>query len=194
MLLAYTGEAGSRRLLSRLRLQQGLLLFLQGQGCGFGAGLGFFRLRRVSRRLRLQPRKLVHQPLLLRQATQLGRQQLEPGGRITASSGHLIAPDQVSNLAAFKAYAYAYLLTHPRIHQGPNMFLLARTLEPSPQGVPLELYCYTNTTIWVEYEAIQGEIFDHLIAMLPRFGLSLYQRSSDYGMHYPAPNPTNQPL
>ena len=109
-------------------------------------------------------------------------------GSITASSGHLIAPDQVSNLAAFKAYAYAYLLAHPRIHQGPHMFLLARTLEPSPQGVPLELYCYTNTTIWVEYEAIQGEIFDHLIAMLPRFRLSLYQRSSDYGMHYPVPS------
>ena len=112
-------------------------------------------------------------------------------GTITAQSGHLIAPDQVSNLAAFKAYAYAYLLAHPRIHQGPGMFLLARTLEPSPQGVPLQLYCYTNTTIWVEYEAIQGEIFDHLIAMLPHFGLKLYQRSSDYGMHYPIPGPMN---
>ena len=108
-------------------------------------------------------------------------------GTIDQSSGHLIAPDQVSNLAAFKAYAYAYLLAHPRIHQGPGMFLLARTLEPSPHGVPLELYCYTNTTIWVEYESVQGEIFDHLIGMLPRFGLKLYQRSSDYGMHYPVP-------
>ena len=111
-------------------------------------------------------------------------------GSITAQSGHLIAPNQVSNLAAFKAYAYAYLLAHPRIHQGPGMFLLARTLEPSPQGVPLQLYCYTNTTIWVEYEAIQGEIFDHLIAMLPHFGLKL-QRSSDYGMHYPIPGSMN---
>ena len=108
-------------------------------------------------------------------------------GTIDHHSGHLIAPDQVSNLAAFKAYAYAYLLAHPRIHQGPNMFLLARTLEPSPHGVPLELYCYTNTTIWVEYESIQGEILDHLIGMLPRFGLKLYQRSSDYGMHYTVP-------
>lgn len=108
-------------------------------------------------------------------------------GSITAQSGHLIAPDQVSNLAAFKAYAYAYLLDHPRVHKSPGMFLLARTLEPSPQGVPLELYCYTNTTVWVEYEAVQGEIFDHLIAMLPHFGLCLYQRSSDYGMHYPVP-------
>ena len=108
-------------------------------------------------------------------------------GTIDHSSGHLIAPHQVSNLAAFKAYAYAYLLAHPRIHQGPGMFLLARTLEPSAHGVPLELYCYTNTTIWVEYESVQGEIFDHLIGMLPRFGLKLYQRSSDYGMHYAVP-------
>ena len=108
-------------------------------------------------------------------------------GTINPQSGHLIAADQVSNLAAFKAYAYAYLLDHPRIHKGENMFLLARTLEPTPQGVPLELYCYTNTTIWVEYESVQGEIFDHLIAMLPHFGLKLYQRSSDYGMHYPVP-------
>ncbi len=108
-------------------------------------------------------------------------------GTVTATSGHMIAADQVSNLAAFKAYAYAYLLAHPRIHQGPGMFLLARTLEPSPQGVPLELYCYTDTTVWVEYESIQGEIFDHLMGVLPQFGLCLYQRSSDYGMHYPVP-------
>src|SRR2546427_1643410 len=56
-------------------------------------------------------------------------------------------------------------------------------MEPSPMGVPLELFCYTSTTVWVEYEAIQGAIFDHLIGMLPLFGLSLYQRSSDHGQH-----------
>ena len=55
------------------------------------------------------------------------------------------------------------------------MFLLARTLEPSPQGVPLQLYCYTRTTIWVEYEAIQGDVFDHLLAILPEFGLRPFQ-------------------
>ncbi len=91
-----------------------------------------------------------------------------------------IAPDMVTNLAAFKAYAYAYLLAHPRIAKGPGMFLLARTLEPSPTGIPLQLFCYTNTTVWVEYEGIQGEIFDHLIGTMPLFGLSLYQRSSDH--------------
>ncbi len=91
-----------------------------------------------------------------------------------------IAPEMVTNLAAFKAYAYAYLMAHPRIAKGPGMFLLARTLEPSPTGIPLQLYCYTATTVWVEYEGIQGEIFDHLIGVMPLFGLALYQRSSDY--------------
>jgi miniconductance mechanosensitive channel len=44
--------------------------------------------------------------------------------------------------------------------------------------VPLELYCYTSTSVWVEYENIQGSIFDHLIGVLPEFGLRLYQRPS----------------
>jgi miniconductance mechanosensitive channel len=100
-----------------------------------------------------------------------------------APAGSEVAAQQLSNLAAFKAYAYAYLLRHPHIHKTPNMFLLVRTMEPSPMGVPLELFCYTSTTVWVEYEAIQGAIFDHLIGMLPLFGLSLYQRSSDHGQH-----------
>jgi len=105
--------------------------------------------------------------------------QIAPG----ADSADLACARQGSNLAAFKAYALAYLLQHPRIHKASNMALMVRTLEPSPLGVPLQLFCYTNTTAWVEYEGIQGDIFDHLISMLPQFGLALYQRSSDYGVH-----------
>lgn len=104
----------------------------------------------------------------------------QPDAAANAMPTQAIAPDMVTNLAAFKAYAYAYLMAHPRISKAPGMFLLARTLEPSPTGIPLQLYCYTATTVWVEYEGIQGEIFDHLIGVMPRFGLSLYQRSSDY--------------
>lgn len=94
---------------------------------------------------------------------------------------HTIAPHQVTNLHAFKAYAYAYLLAHPGIAKGDGMFLLVRTLEPTATGLPLELYCYAATTVWVEYESIQGDLVDHLIGMLPQFGLHLYQRSSDWG-------------
>ena len=104
----------------------------------------------------------------------------QPDAAANAMPTQAIAPDMVTNLAAFKAYAYAYLMAHPRISKAPGMFLLARTLEPSPTGIPLQLHCYTATTVWVEYEGIQGEIFDHLIGVMPLFGLSLYQRSSDY--------------
>lgn len=104
----------------------------------------------------------------------------QPEAAENAMPTQAIAPEMVTNLAAFKAYAYAYLMAHPRIAKGPGMFLLARTLEPSPTGIPLQLYCYTATTVWVEYEGIQGEIFDHLIGVMPLFGLALYQRSSDY--------------
>ena len=112
--------------------------------------------------------------------------QAMPGAAEAAMPTQAIAAHQVTNLAAFKAYAYAYLMGHPRIGKGPGMFLMVRTMETSPTGLPLQLFCYTNTTVWVEYEGIQGEIFDHLIGVLPQFGLTLYQRSSDYGTHYPA--------
>ena len=85
-------------------------------------------------------------------------------------------PLQLTNLELLRAYAYAYLQVHPGISR--EVFMLARTLEPTPEGVPLELYCYTATPIWVEYEGIQGSIFDHLIGVLPQFGLRLYQRPS----------------
>lgn len=90
-----------------------------------------------------------------------------------------IAPHMVTNLAAFKAYTRAYLVAHPRINLGPDMFMLVRTMEPTALGIPLQLYCFTATTAWAEYEDIQGEIIDHLIGVMPLFGLALYQRSSD---------------
>lgn len=90
-----------------------------------------------------------------------------------------IAAHNVTNLSAFKAYTQAYLLAHPRIHDPKDMLLIVRTLEPTALGVPLQIYAFTNTTAWVEYESIQGEIMEHLMGVLPEFGLRLYQRSSD---------------
>ncbi len=59
---------------------------------------------------------------------------------------------------------------------------MVRQLASSPQGVPLELYCFTATTAWAEYENIQADIFDHLIALLPEFGLALYQQPSGHDL------------
>jgi miniconductance mechanosensitive channel len=81
---------------------------------------------------------------------------------------------RLTNVGTFRAYAFNYLKNHPRIHDG--MTLLVRQLAPGPEGLPLEIYCFTNTTEWGAYEDIQSDIFDHLLAIVPEFGLRLYQK------------------
>lgn len=89
-----------------------------------------------------------------------------------------------TNLAALRAYAQAYLESHPQISKAPGMTLMVRVQEPSALGIPLQLYCFSAVTAWVDYEGIQGQVVDHLIGMLPQFGLALYQRSSDLGSRF----------
>ena len=55
------------------------------------------------------------------------------------------------------------------------MTLLVRQLNPTPTGIPIEIYCFTNTTNWNTYEAIQADVFDHLLAIAPEFGLRVFQ-------------------
>jgi miniconductance mechanosensitive channel len=81
---------------------------------------------------------------------------------------------RLTNFGTFRAYAYNYLKYHPKIHQG--MTLIVRQLGSGPEGLPLEIYCFTNTTEWNAYEDIQSDIFDHLLAIVPEFGLRLYQK------------------
>lgn len=83
---------------------------------------------------------------------------------------------RVTNIGTFRAYVQAYIDAHPSIHQG--MFRLVRQLEPGPKGLPLEIYCFTSTTAWAEYESIQADIFDHLYAILPAFHLRVFQEPS----------------
>ncbi|MGN2251557.1 mechanosensitive ion channel family protein [Frateuria sp. GZRe14] len=83
---------------------------------------------------------------------------------------------RLTNLGTFRAYVQAYLDGHPRIHRG--LSCIVRQLDGVAQGVPLELYCFTATTAWAEYEGIQADIFEHLFALLPEFGLALYQQPS----------------
>lgn len=56
--------------------------------------------------------------------------------------------------------------------------MMVRMMEPQPNGIPIEIYCFTAITAWVEYERIQGDIFDHLLAILPELGLRLFQEPS----------------
>ena len=84
---------------------------------------------------------------------------------------------RVTNLGTFRAYVERYLKQHPGIHT--EMTLLVRQLQPTTEGLPLELYCFTRSTAWGEYEGVQSDVFDHLLAILPAFGLRVFQASSD---------------
>ncbi|MDQ8206414.1 mechanosensitive ion channel family protein [Coraliomargarita sp. SDUM461003] len=88
----------------------------------------------------------------------------------------LINGRRLTNVGTFRAYCVAYLRNHPQIHQ--DMTLLVRQLTPSSQGLPLEIYVFTNDIAWARYEDIQGDIFDHLLSVMPEFGLSAYQAPS----------------
>lgn len=85
--------------------------------------------------------------------------------------------EPVVNLYALREYAARYLKGHPGIH--PDLMQMVRMLQPTPEGIPVEVYCFTRETDWVAYEAVQGAVFDHLFAVLSDFGLRAYQRSSD---------------
>lgn len=78
-----------------------------------------------------------------------------------------------TNIGMLRAYLQAYLRAHPGIN--PDMTLMVRQLSPGATGLPLEIYCFTNTIAWAEYEGIQSDIFDHLLAVLPTFDLAPFQ-------------------
>lgn len=83
---------------------------------------------------------------------------------------------RLTNLGTFRAYVEFYLKQHPGIDQ--NQTVMVRQLQPTSEGLPLEIYAFTNTIAWVKYEAIQSDIFDHLIAIIGEFDLRVYQAPS----------------
>lgn len=89
-------------------------------------------------------------------------------------TSELINGRRMTNIGVFRQYAERYLKSHPRIRQ--DMIIMVRQLAMEDRGLPIEVYCFTNTTAWLEYEVIQADVFDHLIAALPQFGLELFQQ------------------
>ncbi len=80
---------------------------------------------------------------------------------------------RLTNLGTYRAYLDTYLKNHPRISK--RMTTMVRQLSPKEHGLPLEIYCFTDTTVWTEYENIQSDIFDHAFSVLKEFGLKPYQ-------------------
>jgi miniconductance mechanosensitive channel len=83
---------------------------------------------------------------------------------------------RLTNIGTFRAYVIAYLRHHPMINQ--NMTFLVRQLAPTSRGLPLEIYVFSKEKRWVNYEAIQADIFDHILAVAPEFDLRVFQEPS----------------
>lgn len=83
---------------------------------------------------------------------------------------------RMTNVGVFRNYLAAYLTAHPMVNS--SMTLIVRQLQPTPQGLPLEVYAFIADKRWAEYEAIQSDIFDHIFAALPQFGLRAFQAPS----------------
>jgi miniconductance mechanosensitive channel len=83
---------------------------------------------------------------------------------------------RLTNIGTMRAYIFNYL--KHSFHIDKDMTLLVRHLSPGPEGLPIEIYCFANTTEWGAYEGIQADIFDHILAIAPEFGLKIYQKPS----------------
>ena len=86
---------------------------------------------------------------------------------------HNINRRNLTNIGTFRAYIAQYMKNHPKIRQ--DLTLLVRQLPSGPDGLPIEIYVFTNDTNWINYEGIQADIFDHLLASVSEFGLQVFQ-------------------
>lgn len=83
---------------------------------------------------------------------------------------------RLTNIGTFRRYVSEYLKRHPKIHK--DMIIMVRQLAPGKDGVPLEVYAFTNDIIWANYEGIMSDIFDHLFSVIPYFDLRVFQEPS----------------
>ncbi|MFZ5980611.1 MAG: mechanosensitive ion channel family protein [Candidatus Zixiibacteriota bacterium] len=89
-------------------------------------------------------------------------------------TSELINGRNLTNLGTFRAYIKAYLENHPKIHK--DMTFLVRHLPPGEHGLPIEIYVFSNDQVWANYEALQADIFDHILAVVPMFDLRVFQQ------------------
>ncbi|MFP5256400.1 MAG: mechanosensitive ion channel family protein [Acidimicrobiia bacterium] len=155
-------EGGGRRIMRSIRLDVSMVRFLTGEEVD--------RLRRWE---------LLHDWLeacLDDLESQAAHDASLPDGVVAHRRG-------ITNIGAFRAYAEAYVRRHPRIHgDGGDMTALVRVKEATPDGVPVEVYAFARETGFEAFEEVQAEIFDHLLAVVPEFGLRVFQNPTGADM------------
>ena len=90
-----------------------------------------------------------------------------------ADLSSLVNGRRLTNVGTFRAYVAAYLRHHPMVNQ--DMTFLIRHLAPTEHGLPIEIYVFCSDIVWANYEAVQADIFDHILAIVPQFDLRLFQ-------------------
>ena len=145
-------ESGGRRIKRALLLDQTSVRFLDHEERQ--------RLRRIA---------------LIDEYLDRQREELEDyNATLEAAGKDPVNNRRATNLGTFRAYVTAYLRSHPGVHQ--DMTLMVRQLEPTPHGLPMQVYCFSADVGWIPYENLAGDIFDHLLAVLPEFGLRIHQQ------------------
>lgn len=140
--------------------------------------------RRIKRSLRLDTHSVeflnetqldrLSRLTLLQDYLRRKQEEIEQANRqLTAAADIAANRRRLTNIGTFRAYALSYLNAHPDVHRDKTC--MVRSMDPGAEGVPIEIYCFTNTTAWGDYERIQSDIFDHLLSILPEFGLRLFQ-------------------
>ncbi len=95
-------------------------------------------------------------------------------------STNMVNGRHLTNIGTFRAYIESYIKNHPKIHKG--MTRLVRQLEPTEKGIPIEIYVFVNDTVWANYEAVQADIFDHIMSVIPEFDLRIFQNPTGYDL------------
>lgn len=99
-----------------------------------------------------------------------------------ADDSEIINGRRLTNLGTFRKYLEFYLRQHEDVNKG--LTFMVRHLDPGPTGIPIEVYVFATTTQWVKYEGIQADIFDHIFAVVPQFGLKVFQTPSGSDFRY----------
>jgi miniconductance mechanosensitive channel len=118
---------------------------------------------------------------LIRDYIQQKKTELEEYNRTHDIDASTINSRRLTNIGTFRAYLEAYLRNHPGLRE--EMTFLVRHLQPTRNGLPIEIYAFCKETAWTQYEAIQADVFDHVLAILPEFGLQAFQDITDIEVH-----------
>jgi len=144
-------ESGGRRIKRSVNIDMSSIRFCDGEMLE-----RFGKIQYISEYIETKKHELEE----FNQATKVDNASLVNGRRMT-------------NIGTFRAYVKAYLQNHPMINK--DMTFLIRQLPPTEYGLPIEIYVFSKDKVWANYEAIQADIFDHILAVVPEFDLHVYQ-------------------